>query len=478
MLNKVMMPPAGGFMPAALPMGVGSALPISRSVFKSGLPAELQEKFLKLERGEFGDVDPTRYLADLQMEMLQIMRSGQTLSGVPIRENLEAEAKQLTPLDTPLRNRLPRMMGSSSASSWEQMTSLGGGYGVNTTVTSGASSATQTVGSTSGMVAGMSLYFQTSNVYAIISSVTNSTTVVLTSSISSTTDETVQMGPYAQPGQNPVQAFFSESGAPATSSAVYAKKTATYKLLGTMLSITGLAMAAGASYDNQLALEKTAAIRRLMLIEEFALINSVSTIIEPPFGDGTNALGFDGLLALITSANGVPVPQIQTSVGTLTTAHIDSQLTRTYTQGAMNAWIMVNGQEALSLTHLAESAGTIIRQTTTNAESVLGFKVTGYKHPITGEEVPILVSRFMPAGTIVYGADFLPDAKAALDVDVLPQVQLPEIAPNVNIQGYVAQEIAPSVASPHVYPGIVSVYEVLRMKGATVFGKSTGVTSV
>lgn len=485
MQSNMMLPTNSGFLGGAygspsFPIQGMQALPISRSVgARGGATMEsVTEKNLAIMRGEFGGLDPVQAMAELNNELFQIMRTGQTSSGIPIRENLEAEVKLLIPLDTPLRNRLPRIPGSSSASSWYQEVSLGGGYGVSTTVTSGTSSATQTVGSTSGMTPGMSLYFQTSNLFSIVSSVTNTTTVVLTSSISTTTAEVVQMGPYAQPGQNPVQAFFAESGAPATSTPTYTKKTVAYKLLGTMLSITGFAMAAGASYDNQLALEKQAAIYRLMLTEEFALINSVSTIIEPPFGDGSTALGFDGLLALIATANGTPVQQIQSSVGALTTAHIDAQLTRTYTQGAMGAWIMVNGQEALSLTHLAEASGTIIRQNTTTAETVMGLKVTGYKHPITGEDVPILVSRFMPAGTMVFGADRLPDAKTALDVDVLPQVQLPELAPNVNIQGYVAQEVAPAAGSPQVYPAIVSVYEVLRMKGATVFGKSTGLTPV
>ncbi len=474
------MPPNNArFLPNDLTIYDRSTLPISRGLFERGLSREMDAKFAQLERGETGDVDAATFVAQLNMEMLNIMRTGQTLAGVPVRENLEAEAKMLIPIDTPLRNRLPRVPGSSSASSWEQQTSVGGGYGVSTTVTSGTTSATQTVGNVNGMQPGMSLYFATSNQYATIASITNSTTIVLTASITTDTGETVQMGPYGQPGQNPQQAFFAETGAPATTAAVYSKKTETYKLLGTMLSITGLAMAAGATWDNQLAMEKQAAIRRLMLIEEFALINSQATTIYPPFGDGTNALGFDGLLNLITTANGTPVPQIQTSVGSLTTSHLDQQLTRAWAQGAMGQWIMVNGQEALSLVHLAEASGTVIRvMATADADAPLGLKVTGYKHPITGEIVPVLVSRFMPAGTIVFGADYLPDGKVAMDVDVLPQVQLPDLAPNVNIQGYVAQELAPSVTSPQVYPAIVSVFEVPRMKGATVFAKSTGVTAV
>lgn len=468
----------GGFMEAELPEGGIGILPLSRGVFQSGAAPDIQRRMDAIVRGEFGsDQDPAQLMAQLQMDLLQNIQRAQTLSGVPVREDLEAEVSQLVPIDTPLRNRLPRSVGSGSSSAWKQETSVGGGYGVSTTVTTGASSATQTVGSTDGMVAGMSLYFATTNAYRLISSITNATVVVLTATISTTTDEVVSEGPYSQPGAGSGQAFFAESGAPGDLSPVYASKSATYKLLGTMFSITGLAMAAGATFANQLAMEKTAAIRRLMLIEEFALINSDTTTIRKPFGDGTTAYGFAGLLALVTSANGVPVPQIQTAVGALTTAHIDAQLARTNAQGAMNPWLMINAQEAISLTKLAQASGSIIRvQATDDADAILGARVIGYKHPVTGQVVPILVSRFMPAGTMVFGADYLPDGKPAMDVRVLPQVQLPELAPNVNIQGYVAQEIAPAATSPHKYPGIVSVYEVPRMKGATVFAKSTGVT--
>lgn len=66
-----------------------------------------------------------------------------------------------------------------------------GGYGVSTTVTAGAASATQTVGSTTGMAAGDTLFFVGAQVSRIISSVTNGTTVVLTASVTTTTAEKV-----------------------------------------------------------------------------------------------------------------------------------------------------------------------------------------------------------------------------------------------------------------------------------------------
>lgn len=460
----------GGFDPGKLHL--------SRSVYTNP-SAKIEAQMAAIARGDFGGVDPGQALLQMNMDLLQQMQRAITSTGVPIREDLEAEVKQLIPVDTPFRNKLPRSMGSSTVSSWEQQTSLGGGYGPSTTVTSGASSATQTVGSTAGMTVGMSLFFAVSNAYRTVQSITNATTVVLTATISTTTAEAVTAGPYWEPGAAPIQAFFSESGAPANASPTYVKKSATYKLLGTMFSITGLAMAAGATFADQLALEKTAAIRRLMLIEEFALINGSSTDVQAPFGDGTTAFGFDGLINLTATANGVPVPQVQTSVGALTTAHIDAQLTRIWNQGGMDQYILCNAQESNSLVHLAQASGTVIRvMATQDADVPLGIKVTGYKHPVTGQIVPVLVSRFMPAGTIVFGSDYLPDGKVAMDVRVLPQVQLPQLAPNVPIQGYVAQEIAPAVTSPQVYPGIVSVYEVPRMKGATVFAKSSGITAV
>jgi hypothetical protein len=67
-----------------------------------------------------------------------------------------------------------------------------GAFGCVTTVTTGATSATQTVGSTTGMVAGQSV--RIGNAWHTVSSVTNSTTVVLTASTTTTTGEAVVAG--------------------------------------------------------------------------------------------------------------------------------------------------------------------------------------------------------------------------------------------------------------------------------------------
>jgi hypothetical protein len=197
----------------------------------------------------------------------------------------------------------------------------------------------------------------------------------------------------------------------------------------------------------------------MMLNEEFALIHGVASgnddygnaSTAAPWGDGTNALAFDGLSASISTANGTPAAHIQTTVGALTLSHIDAQLRRLYIQGGKSPWILVNSQEAVSLVHLAEASGSIIRvQANAQGGTVLGVSVTGYVHPITGEVVPVYASRFLKSGVMIFGSRLLPDGSPAADVDVLPQVQLPELAPTDNVMGYTAQELAPTVSAPQV----------------------------
>jgi hypothetical protein len=396
-----------GFMGGNPPVELGPSVPIiSRGAAATPTDEQLKlmERLQALQRGEAtGDVNQILFQLGTSMAEFQRAITSST-SAFPVRENLEAEAKVLVPLDTPIRNLLPRRTGSGTASAWKQITSLGG--------------------------------------------------------VSA-------------------RAFFAESGAPADHATSYANKSASYKLLGTFGSVTGFAMAAGANFQNQLATEKTNAVKNLMLNEENALINGDSTSTSAPWGDGSNALAFDGLVNLIATGNGTPSNQVQTSVGALTTSLIDGILGQLYTQGAQGVYMIMNEQECRSLTHLAEGTGSIIRvMATSDGKAVLGVQVTGYVHPITGQMVDIYPSRYLAAGTILFGSKSLPDGSPAADVDVLPQVQLPQLAPNENVQGYTAQEIAPTTAAPQVYPFMVSVYEVLRMKSALHFAKATGVSAV
>lgn len=484
----------GGFMTGDSP--ALAQLPPSMPIYTRGAPEALnglraQEQALRkqlkgLKRttltGTVNDI-----LAQLDMTRGQLERAiTSSMTAFPVRENLEAEAKILIPLETPLRNRLARVPGSGLASKWKVVTSLGGGYGGATTSTASgntAGQATVTVVNSGGIVAGDTLIIGTGGTQEtkIVASVDYSTHVItLSTNLANAQNSVPVVKASWQPGGNEaIRAFFAESGSPSSYSTVYADKTASYKLLGTKGSVTGFAMAAGANFQNQLATEKNNSVMNLMLNEEWALINGNSTIVAPPHGDGTNALAFDGLLKSISTANGTPADQIQTAVGALTVAHIDNQLRRLWTQGARGYYMLVNSQESLSMVHLAEASGSIIRvQATSDGKTVLGVTVTGYVHPITGEVIPVDSDRFLAPGTMIFGCTQLPDGSPAADVEVLPQVQLPELAPNTPIQGYTAQEIAPASASPQVYEFITTVFEVLRVKSAVHFAKSTGLTAV
>jgi hypothetical protein len=508
---------------------VGPSIPIyTRASAMSGEATDLIERMARFDPAGMERVELMGDLAGLKkqlgMTLKEIMRAiTSSTTAFPVRENLEAPARNIVPKDTPLRNKLPRTIGAGTASQWRLTASMGGGFGFATTVTSGAASATQTVGSTAGMKVGDVLQFVTTTTgipiggslagsLRAISSITNATTVVLAATITTVTGDLVvntgkpqgtavtgtTTGDFLHgrpPGAGAPQynaagvasnaggyfgrSFYHESGAPPDKVTSYIAKSAGYKLLGTLGSVTGFAMAAGANFQPQLATEKRNAIENLILNEENALWNGSATSVLPPWGDFTNALGFDGVINSISTANGTPPDHIQSSVGPLTLSHVDAQLGRITNFGGQEQWIGTAAQEILSFVHLAEAAGSIIRiQATMDGGTVLGLRVTGYVHPITGQVVPLMYSRFIEPGTLVFGSERLPDGTPALDVNVLPQVELPALEPNEMIQGYVARELAVTTSAIDVHPFVVTVYEVLRMFSGTVFAKSTGITAV
>ncbi len=393
-----------GFMlvdPAALGGETGPSNPL----FTRAAPVisdEARNYVASIQRGEVtGDMEQvTRQLGVTLAEFQRAITSN--MSGFPVRENLEAEARILLPLDTPVRNMLPRVPGAGKAAAWKQLTSLGGKSG---------------------------------------------------------------------------RMFFSETGAPKEKTSVYGDRSSSYKLLGQMGSVTGFAMATGANFQNQYGTEKALAMQNLMICEEYALIKADSTSIAEPWGDGTSALAFDGMWNLITTGNGTPSAQIQTAVGALTLAHINLQLAALYKQGAKALYMLMNEQECRSLAALAAGSGSVIRVQAAAADGVvLGVRVVGYVHPVTGETVAILPCRDLMPGEIIFGAASLPNGGNVFEVEVLPQVQLPQLAAGEQIQGYTAQEIAPAATSPQVFPFIITVYETLKLKSGLHVAKSSGVT--
>jgi hypothetical protein len=282
-------------------------------------------------------------------------------------------------------------------------------------------------------------------------------------------------------GGSIIRPFYPETGAPVERTSVYAAKLRPYKLLGTLGSVSGFAMATGATFQDQLATEKKNQMLNLMLNEEWSLIYGDSTVALAPWGDGTNPLAFDGLWNQITTANGTPSAQVQTAVGPLTTAHIDAQLTRIANQGARGLYILMNSQEALSLVTLLQKTGSINRFNVNDAgNATVGFRVANYIHPITGQTVAIYTSLFLLPGDIIFGATTLPDGSPAAQVSVLPQVYVdtaPEKPTTTSGLGYTMTDLARGYTQPDVHGFMISCYETLMLRSALHFAKSTGVTA-
>jgi hypothetical protein len=373
-------------------------------------------------------------------------------------------------------------MGSGLAASWRQITSYGGGYGASTTVNGAqaAGATTLTLVTVAGfrvgdfISIGSGVTIETRQITAIN---TGANQVTFVGATVNAQNNSVVVRIQTQPGGGAAtRLFFTERGAPANLNTQYASRTAAYRLMGQMTDVTAFAQAAGRSFQDNRAQERTSALYNVMLGEENAILNGDATSLLAPWGDGTQSLAFDGLYRLISTANGVPVDHVQSAVGALTLAHIDAQLNRLWLQGATNMYMVISSQEATSLTKLAQLSTGAYRIMLDQGNAVLGVRVTGYVHPITKEVVDIVVSRMAIPGTIVFGADRAPDGKPALEFDVLPQVDLPDLAPNQQLMGYVVQQVGTSVAAPQVYPEIVTVFETLKLKAGNVFAISRGVT--
>lgn len=144
-------------------------------------------------------------------------------------ENLDEEIKYLTPTDTPLRNRFPRVKGKGEAAVWKKMTSA---------LHAGAHD--------TGYVHGAG---------------TNSS------------------------------GFFADAGAPNETAQTYSTATAVYKLLGRKLEVGGLALAASEGRAGQPDMQKEREmikVHEVMIAEEEAIIMGDEDTRTLEF-DGLNA---------------------------------------------------------------------------------------------------------------------------------------------------------------------------------------------
>lgn len=430
----------------------------------------------QINRGELG-TDADNAIAQL----MQVYQRGITsaTSGLPVRENLQAEAIILTPVETPLRNRLPRVPGAGLSAQWRVLTSFGTNLGT-LAATSGTINTINTikVANARGLFAGEQvLYAGATYTISSINYTTNVLSGMTGVGANSQTDgqSVVKVsGFFPESGANS-SIFYGESGAPTQSTESWVNKTAGYKLLGDMGNITLFAMAAGANFQNQYATTKKICLLRTMLKEEYALLHADSSVTVAPWGDGTSALSYLGLIPWM-KAN-LPSAQWQTSVGALTIEHLQQQLNRMWYQGGRKRYILVSGQEAQSLSKIAQGSGNN-RLLLTAPDATLGVQVAAIIPAIGEGPVPIIVHPFLPAGTIVFGSDTNQEMQPTAQVSVLPQVmESPETTFTDNIQGYYAQDIAPTATAIDVMNFAVKVYSVPQWENTQVFALSEGVTA-
>jgi hypothetical protein len=223
-------------------------------------------------------------------------------------------------------------------------------------------------------------------------------------------------------------------------------------------------------------MEKRNTLTRLLIKEEFALLYARTDTNTAPWGNGSSNFAYLGLIPWM-QAN-LAAANLQTSVGALTTNHINAQLTRIWYGGGRGMYMMVSGQEATSMMRLAEASGNYRLVVVDQNATKLGGKVAFFIHAVSGEQVPIYVHTFLAPGTMVFGADRNGEGQTTAEVSVLPQANMPDSVDQTPFGGYYAQDIAPSAAAPEVLNFIAKVYSVPNWKNAQAFALSTGVTAV
>lgn len=133
-------------------------------------------------------------------------------------------------------------------------------------------------------------------------------------------------------GSDPSSVFFAEGATPSGRTTVYANRSEGYKLLGLDGGVTGFAVAAGANFQDQLAMEKRNTIFHLKNLEEVAIINA----------DGTGQ-AYSGLLTQITTANGSYVAATTGTAASAVINDIDALLKSAWDKGGDIGLLVVRG---------------------------------------------------------------------------------------------------------------------------------------
>lgn len=259
-------------------------------------------------------------------------------------------------------------------------------------------------------------------------------------------------------GSDPSSVFYSEGGTPSSRTTVYATRSETYRQLGLDGGVTGLAVAAGGNFQDQLAAEKRNTIFHLKNLEEVALISAPGTGIT-----------FSGLLTQITTANGSYVAATTASSASPEASaminDLDALLKSSWDKGAEVDTFVVRSAEAKLISEsLTQSSSTVpLRVVFPTPEGITGgMHVNRYISPVTGRAAEIVPDVFHTVGTIIGLASRLPEPISGqgdwgVGLDVL--------------LNYALQDV-PSTADSYLFR--VKRYEILAMPGRKFCGLITG----
>jgi hypothetical protein len=164
--------------------------------------------------------------------------------------------------------------------------------------------------------------------------------------------------------------------------------------------VAGFAIAAGANFQDQLAIEKRNCLLHLKRLEETALINA----------DGTG-YAFSGLLTQIVTGYGSTVRATTGTAASAVLADLDYVLKGAWDNGGDITIFVVRSSESKTISDaITRDAGTSPMRVTVDQQSLItgGFFVNAYISPLNGRRVEIIPDKFHTVGTIIGVAENLP----------------------------------------------------------------------
>lgn len=200
-------------------------------------------------------------------------------------------------------------------------------------------------------------------------------------------------------GSDPSTVFYAETGQPSGRATVYADRSEVYKLLGLDGGVTNFAIAAGANYMDQLAIEKRNTILHLKRLEEAAIINAS--------GAGAD---FTGIRAQVTTGNGAYVAANTGTAPTAVNNDLGALMKAAWDKGWTTDVLVVRSTEGeLIGKAVTRDASSALRIGITNQAGISGgFYVNRYISPIDGSTSEILPDKFHTNGEILGLATQMP----------------------------------------------------------------------